>query len=43
VKRSASTQSMKDLQGVYQGSVVWQYFVKNKQQFDKIVSKGANN
>jgi GT2 family glycosyltransferase len=43
VKRTASTQSMKDLQGVYQGSVVWQYFVKNKQQFDKIVSKGANN
>ena len=37
--RTENTKPMKSLQGVYGGSVVWQYFIKNKHHFDKIVTK----
>ncbi|NCW13204.1 MAG: glycosyltransferase family 2 protein [Chitinophagia bacterium] len=43
LSRSPNTKPLNSLQGVYGGSVVWQYFVKNKQQFDKIVPKAALN
>lgn len=43
VKRSQNTKPMKSLQGVYAGSLVWQYFVKNKHHFDKIVTKPVHN
>ena len=39
IKRSINTKPMKSLQGVYGGSLVWQYFIKNKHHFDKIVTK----
>jgi GT2 family glycosyltransferase len=39
IKRTENTKPMKSLQGVYGGSVVWQYFIKNKHHFDKIVTK----
>lgn len=39
VKRSKNTKPMRSLDGVYAGSLVWQYFIKNKHHFDKIVTK----
>ncbi len=38
VKRSSGTKQLKSLMGVYNGSLVFQYFVKKKQYFNKIVS-----
>jgi len=35
--RSKSPKPMKSLDGVYNGSLVWDYFIKNKQHFNKIV------
>lgn len=35
--RSTSPKPMKTLDGVYNGSLVWDYFIKNKQHFNKIV------
>ncbi len=35
--RSISPKPMKTLDGVYIGSLVWDYFIKNKQHFNKIV------
>jgi GT2 family glycosyltransferase len=35
--RSKSPKPMKTLDGVYNGSLVWGYFIKNKQHFNKIV------
>lgn len=43
IKRSSGTKSMKTLDGVYEGSVVYQYFIKNKQHFNKIVTKLVHN
>ena len=43
VKRSEATKPMKTLGGVYDGSLVYQYFIKNRQHFNKIVSKGVHN
>ena len=37
LKRSSSPKPMKSLDGVYNGSLVWDYFIKNKQHFNKIV------
>ena len=37
LKRSKSPKTMKSLDGVYNGSLVWDYFIKNKQHFNKIV------
>ncbi len=37
IARSKATQSLKSLNGVYTGSLVFQYFVKKKQYFKKIV------
>lgn len=37
VKRSLSTKSLKSLSGAYAGSLVFQYFIKKKQYFNKIV------
>jgi len=37
LKRSKSPKPMKSLDGVYNGSLVWDYFIKNKQHFNKIV------
>ena len=39
LKRSQSPKSLKTLDGVYNGSLVFQYFVKNKHFFNKIVGK----
>jgi len=36
-KRTYPTQPMNTLQGVYSGSLVYQYFIKKKQYFNKIV------
>lgn len=38
VKRSSGTKQLKSLMGVYNGSLVFQYFIKKKQYFNKIVS-----
>jgi len=43
VKRSKNTKPMKSFDGVYRGSLVWQYFIKNKHHFDKIVTKPVHN
>lgn len=43
LKRSQNTKPMNALQGVYAGSLVWQYFVKNRYHFDKIVTKPVHN
>ncbi len=43
VNRTLNTKPMNSLQGVYTGSLVWQYFVKNKHHFDKIVTKPVHN
>lgn len=43
VNRTINTKPMNSLQGVYTGSLVWQYFVKNKHHFDKIVTKPVHN
>ncbi len=43
VNRSKHCKPMSTLGGVYKGSVVFQYFIKNRQEFDKIVSKQAHN
>jgi len=37
VKRTYNTKSLKSLSGVYPGSLVFQYFIKKKQFFNKIV------
>ena len=42
VKRSSHPKPMAALGGVYQGSLVFQYFLKNKHNFDKIVTKVAH-
>ena len=38
VKRTASPKLLKNLNGVYNGSLVLQYFIKKKQYFNKIVN-----
>jgi len=43
IKRTEYTKPIKSLQGVYGESLVWQYFIKNKQHFDKIVTKPVHN
>ena len=43
VMRSSHPKPMAVLGGVYQGSLVFQYFLKNKHNFDKIVTKVAHN
>jgi hypothetical protein len=43
LNRTKNTKPMKSLQGVYGSSLVWQYFIKNKQHFDKIVTKPVHN
>lgn len=43
VNRSKHCKPMASLGGVYNGAVVFQYFIKNKQEFDKIVTKQAHN
>lgn len=43
VNRTKDTKPMKSLDGVYAGSLVWQYFIKNKHHFDKIVTKAIHN
>ena len=42
VNRSKHCKPMSTLGGVYKGSVVFQYFIKNRQEFDKIVTKQAH-
>ena len=42
VHRSKGPKPLATLGGVYPGSVVFQYFVKNRQEFDKIVTKQAH-
>jgi len=42
LKRTASPKALETLEGVYPGSVVYQYFIKNKQYFSKIVAKLAH-
>ena len=39
VKRTKALKPLNSLGGVYKGSLVFQYFIKNKQFFSKIVSK----
>ena len=39
IKRSKTTKPLQSLGGVYNGSLVFDYFIKNKQFFSKIVSK----
>ncbi len=39
IKRSKSPKPLQSLGGVYNGSLVFDYFIKNKQFFSKIVSK----
>jgi GT2 family glycosyltransferase len=41
-KRTAHSKPMKSLDGVYAGSLVWDYFVKKKRHFDKIVPQTAS-
>jgi hypothetical protein len=43
VNRSKACKPMASIGGVYNGSVVFQYFVKNRQKFDKIVTKHVHN
>jgi hypothetical protein len=43
LNRTKNIKPMKSLQGVYVGSLVWQFFVKNKHHFDKIVTKAVHN
>jgi hypothetical protein len=43
LKRSKSPKPLKTLEGVYVGSLVFQYFIKNKQYFSKIVTKHVHN
>lgn len=43
VKRTIHPKPMASIGGVYQGSLVFQYFLKNKHYFDKIVTKVAHN
>jgi hypothetical protein len=42
LKRTESPKALETLEGVYPGSVVYQYFIKNKQYFSKIVAKLAH-
>jgi GT2 family glycosyltransferase len=42
LKRTASPKALETLEGVYPGSLVYQYFIKNKQYFSKIVTKLAH-
>jgi hypothetical protein len=42
LKRTKSPKALETLEGVYPGSVVYQYFIKNKQYFSKIVAKLAH-
>lgn len=37
LKRNPHPKPMSSLSGVYMGALVWQYFIKNKQHFNKIV------
>lgn len=41
-KRSKHTKPMKSLDGVYGGVLVWDYFVRNRRYFDKIVRQTAS-
>ncbi|MBP6000245.1 MAG: glycosyltransferase family 2 protein [Sediminibacterium sp.] len=43
VNRSKHCKPLASLGGVYNGSVVFQYFIKKRQEFDKIVTKQAHN
>ncbi len=43
IQRTKRLKPLASLGGVYQGSVVFQYFVKNRQKFDKIVTKLVHN
>lgn len=43
IKRNKHYKPLSNLGGVYNGSVVFHYFVKNRQEFDKIVTKHAHN
>lgn len=43
VNRTKHCKPLAALDGVYNGSVVFQYFIKNRQEFDKIVTKHAHN
>ena len=43
VNRSKACKPLATIGGVYNGSVVFQYFVKNRQKFDKIVTKHVHN
>ncbi len=43
VNRSKQCKPMATIGGVYNGSVVFQYFVKNRQKFDKIITKLVHN
>jgi GT2 family glycosyltransferase len=40
-KHGYQPRPLKQLQGVYSGSVVWQYFVRNKKIFTKIVTQNS--
>ena len=42
LKRTKSPKALETLEGVYPGSLVYQYFIKNKQYFSKIVTKLAH-
>ena len=42
LKRTESPKALETLEGVYPGSMVYQYFIKNKQYFSKIVAKLAH-
>jgi GT2 family glycosyltransferase len=42
LKRTESPKALETLEGVYPGFVVYQYFIKNKQYFSKIVAKLAH-
>lgn len=43
VNRSRYCKPLASMGGVYNGSVVFQYFIKKRQEFDKIVIKEAHN
>ncbi len=43
LKRTIDSKPMLSLDGVYSGSVVYQYFIKNKKHFNKIVLQHARN
>jgi hypothetical protein len=40
-KRQFARKPLRELDGVYHGSVVWQYFVKKHTRFQEIIGKKA--